>query len=105
MFAWIGSKKYVACLKRWIEICCWRIEFPPETEDAYNLQNLETSMYMRNKAAEKEASATAQQGDIEVTLNSKKRKASSTLDKKEKVCFTDRLILTWSKHYDFVWLQ
>jgi len=50
-------------------------------------------MYMRNKAAEKEASATAQQGDIEVTLNSKKRKASSTLDKKEKVCFTDRLIL------------
>lgn len=59
------------------------VEFPPETEEAYDPKLYESTARMLNKAAEKETTA-AEQPDDEVKFNSKKRKANTAPDTKEK---------------------
>ena len=61
------------------------LEFPPETEDAYDPALYESAAKMLSKSVKKETNAS-EQSDDEVKLNSKKRKANSAPDKKEKVC-------------------
>jgi len=71
---------------------CWRAEFPPETEDAFNLEQYDNTQFLLSRTTEKEAgAATADDGDDgDVKIGSKKRKAVTTSgqNKKDKVCTT-----------------
>jgi len=51
-----------------------------------DLKQYESTAQLLDRAAEKEVSASTEQQDAEVKLNSKKRKASSALEVKGKVC-------------------
>jgi len=70
----------VVCLYR----CTVHVEFPSEPEESYDPKLYESTAYMLEKSAKKEMTAT-EQADDEVKLNSKKRKAITAPDKKEKV--------------------
>jgi len=67
-------------------LSCWHVEFPAETEETMDLKQYESTAQLLDRAAEKEVSASTEQQDAEVKLNSKKRKASSALEVKGKVC-------------------
>jgi len=70
------------------------VEFPSEAEDAFDPRLYESTAQMLKKSAEKETE-TAEKLDDEVKFNSKKRKANSAPNKKEKVLVS----LVSSCHY------
>jgi len=63
------------------------IEFP--REDAYDLQQYESTAELLNRTAEQEDNA-ADEVDVDVKFNSKKRKANSVPKKTDKVCIVYR---------------
>ena len=80
--------------------CC--VDFPQEPEDAYDLyKQYDWTEQMLGKTADQEAGASAEQEDGEVKLNSKKRKAASALDKRDKVLCMLTLLNTDNFHWSY----
>jgi len=80
---------YTAC-DCGLYLCCWHAEFPPETEDGYNLQQYETAAQLLAKTKTEDKETASASADNEVTFGTNKRKATaaSRLNKRDKVCIT-----------------
>jgi len=55
-------------------------------EEDYNFGQYGSTVEMLSSAADADAGTLTEQDDDDVKLNAKKRKATSALDKKDKVC-------------------